>query len=626
VFGFNPVPIAVNFSNRPMALELRPQIAYQGRMKKLIRSSKLFFTSFLIFSLFSSLSLARPFTEILGNSLAEKQIQWLWKNRSMILKSCEFDAAKCSRDPKVTSAILGMEQLVELSIESEIKFVSEKEKPGFFTSDQGETHRVAMTTNEPKEPIYFNTDQISKLDLNQLCAILFHELTHKLNIADDSQRIPDLVGAAIAANLKNNLAVSPFPLKDGKQIQIAAFLSSTKETITGTDFNLGAIRGFGFLTDNHLFIDLDMSKFEIDLACKADEEKLAAQSLRVPLWVQSKDRPNRIKGLVLMNNMCVVVKKNTYSVVTRAMSAELQFSDSGEIIRDSLVIGLSSSPEALVEYLSTVELISSQVPASAKVGDSIQILLKVRNRGALKADQCESGYQLVTSELPSDNNGTMLMFDQCKIESLGEDQYEIKINTRLLPALTTGTYRMPLLKISGTGGYGMAYLQLESQVSWKVDGISNQKTLALAAPKFVNLKPLANLGDYPLKNSFTYSRDQVCQIEMALDSKETFAVRSLDITFLIGMDGKLATAHAFADPKDFGFAMKSYRFEKRGEGQVLILEFLMPSKYQGGSDLWGLRLDGIVIQNEKSAQSAAYHNSDPYTNMMFLDLIRGTRL
>lgn len=562
-------------------------------------------------------SQALVFQEIKGHSVAEKQIQWIWKNRKMLIKSCQFDSAVCTKNPKVSAVVGRIAKVVLETEKTEIKFLSEKENPGFFTSNQGETHRVAMTSLVPTEPIYFNTDLISTLNLTQMTGILFHELTHKLGILDDADRWPDQVGAVFAAHLQQGLQISAYPLRNGKKIELASFRTSLKPNLTGDDFDLGPIRGFGYLADANIWIDLDFSQFELSPACSETGMQLAGQYLRPPIWRPVRNNQNKYRGIILLNNMCVNVRTAKFEMVPRSFFAEVFVNSDGTLSRD-MNLNLGEDLEALVDYYSTVELISAQVPHEpVKAGAELKVILKVRNKGEMKAVTCQGGFiKASTDQVSAD--GVMEAFSSCKLKSLGNFEYEVEMSTALSPSILSGTYRFTTLKLEGADSKDVAFLRLDSEVTWKIDGLA-ASSIQVQKPQFVGLKAIDGVGKYPFKDSYMYSRGQRFTVDLEINTKEQLKFVALGLKFQIAINGQLASSPARGAPEDFKGIVQTHRFVPKGNGQVLQIEFLLPDRYLGKNQLFGFRLDEVLLQNRQSGEIGLFRNTEDYQYLVMLD-------
>lgn len=132
-----------------------------------------------------------------------KNIRWVWSQTMPFLKACVFsDLCPLNETEK---ALIQKVVLLDKSYSAEtIVLKSEKEDPGFFQTGS-ENHRLMVTGLKPG-PIYLNSDRLihSAMSLSEdvLFGLFVHELIHHLGYKDEAERLPDQVGAKLAANFK----------------------------------------------------------------------------------------------------------------------------------------------------------------------------------------------------------------------------------------------------------------------------------------------------------------------------------------------------------------------------------------------------------------------------------------
>jgi hypothetical protein len=164
-----------------------------------------------------SQDLAGAYEVMPGRNAIEQEIHWAFRQLPDFLKACSY-SKECHLSP--TQARLLQALTVQLSVKTELKFVTQKE--GGFVSDQGETERLAITARKPGSTIYINQDLYSRngqsLGLAFWMGLLAHELIHHLGIEDGSDRVPDQFGVQITQAVTAHLQRVALPV-DSEDIQ-----------------------------------------------------------------------------------------------------------------------------------------------------------------------------------------------------------------------------------------------------------------------------------------------------------------------------------------------------------------------------------------------------------------------
>ncbi len=146
-----------------------------------------------------------------GAGLAEQNVQFAYLSLNKVIAHCLATPKLCNL---VVTELMVLEKIEWVlaknsSNPNRIKFVSEKENPGFFTTSSIENNRIAKTGLNSRQPIFFNVDELYNpngfptLDFSGLSAILVHELGHQTGEANHAML--DILGAKIRKTLSQNL-------------------------------------------------------------------------------------------------------------------------------------------------------------------------------------------------------------------------------------------------------------------------------------------------------------------------------------------------------------------------------------------------------------------------------------
>lgn len=152
-----------------------------------------------------------------GAGLVENNFQYAYQSLPRFIESC-LESSICQAGPadrKLLQKISAAAQK-NLVLENRLIFVSEKERPGFFTTGVGEENRIAKTSLEILKPIYINFDLLyandgsANVDIPTMYSILTHELGHQVGIKQHAAL--DILGSKLKKFVLDNWQTVTLPL------------------------------------------------------------------------------------------------------------------------------------------------------------------------------------------------------------------------------------------------------------------------------------------------------------------------------------------------------------------------------------------------------------------------------
>jgi hypothetical protein len=151
-----------------------------------------------------------------GAGLVEQNIIFTYNSLPNIINGCLNLPSICQIKDRAT--LQRIRDIVQShgSADERIKFVSESERPEFFDTGLGQTHRLAKTGLSPNEMIFFNSEGLyakdgqPALDLPTIAAILIHELGHQSGISD-SHAMLDEMGSQVRIFLLSQAMQISYP-------------------------------------------------------------------------------------------------------------------------------------------------------------------------------------------------------------------------------------------------------------------------------------------------------------------------------------------------------------------------------------------------------------------------------
>ena len=582
--------------------------------------------SLLIFGLGLSAAHAgagNPSREIEGDSLQEKQLKWAWQHRKDFLKSCLVDK-ECSAQGPTKDLLTRIYRQMSSTSDQQIQFKSEKSNPGLFVSNQGDIHRIAMTSNRPGSPIYFNTDLIYGLNLENMVGVVFHELTHHLGIADDAQRLPDQVGAAMAKHFRKNTLRSPYTGIENSKVESAVFQSSFGDEVKEEFF----FTNFGFITDGHFFADSDFGAFNLSPGCNKDGYKIAAQRTETPVWRESIDSNGKknIRVTMLFNNLCYKRKfvfGADHDVSKRNYTFRFYLTPEGRIDpTQDMTERLADSMGAYMDYISTIQLIEMRFSnTQIKSGGVLNIVARIKSFTPLKPQKCQLG--LAIQGTPVDNEDGMPRVNttpECRITEVSDGIWELQTSLPISSNFASGNYFARLIFITGTGGDGAAYLQLPEKYGFTVTSSNTAAGFSIVEMTAPNLTPLKNFGAQALTNSYRYSQGQKIDVYFKIKSAGPVRIKGLAFYTLSNVNNELTAIKntmSIEDLPEMQMTQKSVNSEPGY--QTIQLSFVIPTMWLK-HQTFGLSLQEVIFEND-SFQITSWNAKGTFDSMFLVEEI-----
>lgn len=160
-----------------------------------------------------------------GAGIVESNFRYAYFLINETIASCTENAL-CQLTTSDIELLNKISLVIEKNIndENNIIFISEKLHPGFFTTSENETNRIAKTGLTPDTPIYINSDLLYSsngevlIDFPNIVGILIHELGHQSGFVDDS--ILDYLGSKIRYFLSSRIEEYKFKIDDTAKREI----------------------------------------------------------------------------------------------------------------------------------------------------------------------------------------------------------------------------------------------------------------------------------------------------------------------------------------------------------------------------------------------------------------------
>lgn len=545
-----------------------------------------------------------PSQEILGSSLPEKQIRWLWLHRKAFMQACAM--TDCAQTEPVKSLWPQLNQVLTQTTDVQLQFKSEKSNPDFFSSNLGETHRIAITGREAGSPIYFNSDLLQDLSLENMVAIIFHELTHHLGVADDAKRLPDQVGALLAKSFMDNLLYAPFSGPDNFHLASAVFqFPVPKDSLQEKFF----YQDFAFLTDGHLLFDTDLAKFLLTPACDQPGFSLAGQVTQTPHWrdLGADHDKRQVRLSMILVNACY--KKDSlgqlsdYHYARRGYRFDLDLDSKGQILNSSQE-ALADAIQADIDYASTLELISvNYSKPQVTGGDDLQIKMQVKSYTDLQPQTCNFGISNQGAPLQGGGFPVAKETASCQVKVIGEDLWEISTSLKISSDMANGHYYPRIIKVVGTGKPNTALLMLPEKNGFEV--INQNRTTAFSVQSIeINheLTPISQFGGQAVTNSYTYQSGQQIEIRIHTNSSSKVYIKGISTYTMSAVNNKLQAVQNSGSITDFtGFNMTQKTTDDGPQLKTIVLTFTVPERWQN-YPLLGISLQQIYIENEAFQQ------------------------
>ncbi|MGE0631985.1 MAG: hypothetical protein AB7O96_06230 [Pseudobdellovibrionaceae bacterium] len=568
----------------------------------------------LVSSLMPNLVLGDPAVKIEGRSFDQKKISWIWSHRQQFIQSCLMDKKVCGKSDGLVKVLQKISGDLKSSRADQIHFVSERERPDFFTSDKGEVHRIAVTENRPGSPIYFNTDLIAGLSIEKLSAVIFHELAHHAGLNDDATRLPDHIGARVAQHIGTQLKTSYLDQQEMPHLVAGVFQFAIPEYIDGTN----SFGNFGFITDGNVYIDLNFIDFVAFPACDNPNEEPLGQMIDNPLrWTFSS--PNKISVETPIRNFCVWVDREKRTagsnVALRGFSMKFEIDAKQLINTETVVTTLADQTATYIDPTSTLELMGVELDkASYVAGDIVRAKVKVKNFNPFPVKRCEVA--VTHEDAPKQDNGwpVMVSFEStCKQISQEKNISVLDVAIKVPASAQSGRFSIAVIKVVGEGPQEVAFgTFFKNEISFAVVGSSAGAAMSVMSISAPRAQKLDKLGPYPLKDSFIYRESSNWLMEIVVQSVLPIQLRGFSANFfIVKSDGSITGISQSGAPKDLTHYIKSLSYEGRSSNtQVIKIEISLPKKLQN-LDVFGLVFEGLFLE-DSAGRLLRFEKKDPY--------------
>lgn len=479
--------------------------------------------------------------EIFKGPQKEAEIRWVWKYLGDFAQACLTHGREC-QDPSIKPVLTQLLPLLTKPAAArarQLSFLSERARPDLFRVSTHEAHRVAVTENTPGSLIYLNQDRLD-MPLSAWVGLLVHESVHHLGYPDDNSRLPDRLGAAVAAYIASVWHESTLEEFAQPGFRVVIFSDPS-----------GAQAMRALVSTNITVSDNDALPSSRVPVCEQGETFLG-QTASAPLWrvmhFHSSGLRIRVRGSSLVQNRCrqssgtVVVRKTNFSIIA-ALVYQTPVDPQGawweqpSVIEGDLMAGNNDGPEEDLDIYRTFHI------ESIKDSQETYHPGEIWKREMI-VESSEPGFQpktcnayLTASRWFVHRNGIGLFdsFQTCEFKSLGANRWHVTM------AFTFPREARPDL-------FSLAFVAF-------YDGRENRFALA-SKPQFVRienprapvalkathwrvqgLKPKLQLGNAPLKNSFFLEKGQQFWLELDFKGTQKPLRQFLDFDFIVKYQG-----------------------------------------------------------------------------------------
>jgi hypothetical protein len=500
----------------------------------------------------SALSASRATIE--GSSVKEREIRWAWKYLYEFVVSCAASSSDCTEGEVKTLASQLSGYLPEWqrvgsgpgSWASLLEFVSEKDRPDIFRSDAGEVHRVAVTENRRNARIYINTDRMN-LPLDQWIGLLVHEAAHHLGYDDGAKRLPDLVGAAVAAHFR----------KQNVSGDLEEFMHADVRLLVFNSLATGRVAS-AFALVGRFFSDIEMGTTPMTALCQGSEV-LESQAVSAPFWRVSRIQYKR--GIVSLRSSSTALMscfdRGTQARRARSlafiMEVDLLFAGAltpempwwtmtSKLKPDSVAVGLSDSAAELVTHNRAFAVVSMThekpiVPAGTAWKTKV-ILRSLQGRKPIKCDANYSGAQWAFHKYM--NLPAIGVTSDCQLKDLGDGTWQVDLST-ILPANTQpDLFYYPLLRLSEENTDFFALPKRPSYI--RVENPQAKAPLKVSAWRILGLEPLKSYAGTKLPKAYIGDIKKPFWLEVDLIGEQAVQMGYIELKLIVSYANQLVFA------------------------------------------------------------------------------------
>ena len=470
--------------------------------------------------------------KIEGSTQKEREIRWLWKYTSAFVRSCVVSGNECKNSEIRPVAEKLLQQMP--AAPARLRFVSEKQNPNLFRSDTNEEHRIAVTEAKPGSDIYINTDLMDRLDHSRWIGLLVHEAVHHLGLPDDSTRLPDRVGAAVAVHA----------MAHWETATMAEFGHPSTALIF---FNDPAM-------DRPTRILIHTSKYTLDQnatpnprvpICGASE-KFIGQAISSPLWRVRRLRGDKklatVSASARVHSRCRNAAGTERQVLTNfTFLTELNFSKtfqaneawwevSSEINLPSLRAGNSDGEEEMLDLNRTFIVRSVEYNQSTlNAGDEWQTRVVVESSDGFAPKQCQGFFSGSKWFFSRQVNTTMLAeYSNCKITPKQNKLYEVQMNFTFPKNTQPDSFALSFIVFGGE----FHRFAIPSRPQFvQLNNRSAAPSMQASGWRVLGLKELPSAEGKALKNSYMIGHNQPFWLEVDVLGTQKIKNQFFDIDF-----------------------------------------------------------------------------------------------
>ncbi len=498
----------------------------------------------------SAPTLADSIELIEGASEKEKEIRWLWKYAGEIVRACARSGEECQK-PEIKPIIDRLAayfpsepQLSASAWGQRLQFKSEAANPGVFKTGEGEAHRLAVTELRADAPVIVNTDRMDGVDVNAWVGHLVHESVHHILVPDDERRIPDVVGAAVAAFAQRNFQYSDLDIVGHPEDRVIAFSAPAMDRPARV-----------YMSMRDLAYDTSLTPNARVPICQPGEKFLGQKSESM-FWRVNYIRGDQgylyARGSARVFNSCGGADGSSRVVETSfIVQGELKFWERfdnrsawwtarSEWDAVSLAGGNYDGYDAQVDLNRTfaVESIDHESP-QVEAGGTWRTKLVVYSTDGFVPATC--GATLTGSRWFFHITGNMAMFsvyDECKVTPLGEGRFQVDAATKIPQNAQPDLFRLAFVYFEGADRIRYA---IPGGKPAFVEIVNSQAAPRMKATAWetAGLEPRTSMMGAPLQNSFRIEYDRPFFIDVGVRGTQQLKTHFLDIVLIVSYQGEL---------------------------------------------------------------------------------------
>ncbi len=524
--------------------------------------------------------------QIAGATQVEREIKWTWKYLKDIADSCLASTTHC-KDAEVRSVVVNLSAYLPAYESTEIEkwgkllnFIPEKD--GVFTSDGGEAHRLAITGYTKFSPVQINSDRMN-VALKSWVGILAHEATHHLGIKDDENRIPDRVGAELAAHFDKSIVVS----------SLTAFNRQDAYLLI---MNLQSPRlSLAMFSTNEDTIDLETGSSPTMMICPMGETP-TRQVLNNPTWfVNHMKKSNgrvRIKAGGYVGVYCKRANGTVYPVQHPLEAAmDLQYSsplkmdtwqsETPKVVLTDAVFGASNQPYDVIWGTNRTFVVSSMTHEKKvlSAGDTWKVSTKVTSLDGAVPQTCVAYFTAANWALWK--QVSMSAFEQmqtCTVVKTGANQYQVDASFKMPMNMQSDEFYIDTIQFPTPTGDRFAKPHMPDFVH--VKGVTTPRAV-VESMKILGLQSASTYHGDAVTNSFKHTPNKTFKVEFTLKGDQTFSEVGFDLD-MHGRQGGMDVPFFVNGPvADFPQFYKSASITKIPGGSKIVVEVFMPQNFMG---------------------------------------------